>query len=116
MKDEEPLFVGVPDPFDLRKGILTSSKDILNSLRRYENFIAIKKEKMKHTVEIVKIMKEISSLTKKLKLEMPKTSAMLKAKPRIEFPEKIIEEKTKLAELESELANVEEKLNRMERR
>lgn len=115
MKEEEPLFVGVPDPFDLRKGILTSSKDIINSLRRYENFMAIKKEKMKNTIEIVKIMKEISSLTRKLKMSMPKTTARLKAKPEVNFSEKIIHEKTKLVELEDELASVEEKLNRMER-
>jgi hypothetical protein len=115
MKDEEPLFVGVPDPFDLRKGILTSSKDIINSLKRYEKFIAIKKEKMKHTVEIVKIMKEISSLTRKLKLDMPKTHVKPRQMPEANFSDKIIQEKTKLVELEDELASVEEKLSRMER-
>lgn len=115
MADEEPLYVGVPDPFDLRKGILTSSKDIINSLKRYENFIAIKKEKMKHTVEIVKIMKEISSLTRKLKLTMPKSTARLKPVSEAVVSERIIEEKTELARLEDELAGVEEKLRTIER-
>ena len=115
MTDEEPLFVGVPDPFDLRKGLLTSSKDLLNSLRRYENFMTIKKEKMKYTLEIVKIMKDISSMTRKLKISFPKTTARLKVRTEGQVSENIIEKKTKLAELESELASVEEKLGRIER-
>jgi hypothetical protein len=114
MAEEEPLYVGVPDPFDLRKGLLTSSKDIITSLKRYEKFIEIKREKMKHTLEIVKIMKEISSLTRKLKQAMPKTRVRPRIRPEVPFSSRIIEEKTKLAELEDELVRVDEKLGKLE--
>lgn len=114
MANNEPLYVGVPDPFSLRKGLLNSSKDILNSLKRYEKFELIRKEKNNHTFEIVKIMKEINSLVKKLKETMPRTTARLKEAEKVPVENKIITEKTKLAALESELVKVEEKLRSME--
>lgn len=112
---DEPLYVGVPEPTDLRKELLNSSKDIITSLRKYEKFHGIKQEKVKNIIEIIKILKELDSLNRRLKMAMPKSAVQPRIKrPEIPVSKKIISEKTRLAELEDELANVEEKLGKIE--
>ena len=115
MSEGEPLFVGIPEPTGLRKDILNSSKDIITSLRKYDDFSSIRQEKAKHIFEVLKLIKEIDSLNRKLKQAMPKTAVQPGIRrPEIPISSKIIREKTRLADLEQELAKVEEKLGKIE--
>lgn len=106
---DEPLYAGIAQPTELRRELLNSTKMVIDALRRFERINIIKEQKIKFIVELKKIMKEISSLNRKLKQSLPKTTV----KPR-PVSEKIIEEKTKLADLEDELVRVEEKLQSLE--
>ncbi len=134
MADEEPLYVGVFDPIDLRKDLLNSSKVIITSLRKYEQFIFARDEKAKCLAALSRVFREINAFNKRLMHLMPKTKikpGMIKrpepeeqVRPRVmkhvgrrmpvEPTETVIKEKTRLAELEDELAGVEEKLNTLE--
>lgn len=115
MAEEEPLYVGITEPVDIRKDLLNSSRTILSSLKRYEDIVSIKKEKEKIIREIKKNLKEIAVLDKKLKQHMPKPFPAAASAPKPEAPQStMIGEKTRLAELEDELARVEEKLMGME--
>ena len=128
MKEEEPLYVGILDPVDLRKDLLNSSKVLITSLRKYETFNTIREGKEAKFAELRKIIREIEILNRRLKQILPKTH--LKPKMKEEEPAeplmpirkiverpvmpRIIKEKTRLAELEDELAKVEEKLGTIE--
>ena len=129
MSDEEPLYVGVYNPVNLRKDVLTSSRLILSSLQKYEKFVGIKEKKAELIVQLARTVKEINSLNKRLMQFMPKTkikSVTIKKSEEVvpkvvkhvgKIPpamNKSIEEKTRLAELEDELASVEEKLGGLE--
>ena len=130
MPDEEPLYVGVYDPINLRKDVLNSSKTVLSALQKYEKLISIKEEKAGLMVDLARTIRDIQSLNKRLRQMMPKTRVkpMVMKKGEEEEPkvvkkvgivpesavERSIHEKTRLAELEDELASVEEKLGGLE--
>ncbi len=134
MADEEPLYVGVFDPVDLRKDLLNSSKVIITSLRKYEQFISARDEKAKCLAALSMVFREINVLNKRLMHLMPKTKikpGMIKRpeleeqiRPRVvkhvgrrapaEPAAMVIKEKTRLAELEDELVGIEEKLGKIE--
>ena len=144
MPDEQLLYMGVPDPLDLRKDLLNSSKILLGSLKKYENYNEMKKEKAKYVAELAKTFKELNILNRRIKQLLPKAklkpgmirqptrpiapkispaAIMAAAEERhVKKPEakaaapapKIIREKSKLAHLEDELAQVEQKLKKLE--
>ncbi len=116
MPGEEPLYVGIADPVDLRKDLLNASRILISSLKEYEKFNAIKEEKSQYLSEFTKTVREINILNRRIKQLMPKTRikpGMIK-KPMRPAPSRIIDEKTKLAHLEDELVEVEEKLAKLE--
>lgn len=138
MPDEQPLFVGVPDPIDLRKDLLNSSKVLLSSLKKYEDYNERKKEKAKYVADLVKLVKEINLLNRRVKQLLPKAklkpgmikqparaippkvshiavmeAAEKKPEGKKEAPARVIKEKSKLAHLEDELAQVEQKLAKL---
>ena len=44
-KEDNPLFVGITDKDELRKGMLECSKGILESLKFFESFKLVREEK-----------------------------------------------------------------------
>jgi len=73
MAEEEPLYVGIFDPVDLRRDLLNSSKVIITSLRKYEQFVAVRDEKTRYMAALAKTFREISALNRRLMQLMPKT-------------------------------------------
>ena len=116
---KQNFFVGITDPVRTRRNLLNSSKEIIDSLKRYERYEIIKKTKHEYVLELKKIIDELVVLNKKLRNHMPKEQI---AKQHIhQKPRKIRIKKardntsqTKLAELESELAKIEGKLDALE--
>ncbi|VVB81635.1 Uncharacterised protein [uncultured archaeon] len=118
--EEELFFVGIKDPIELRKELLTSSKNLIDSLRKFEQYTEIKQEKQANILELKRVFDELMVLNKKIRNHLPKTP--LKAPPVIK---EVHEEKhakgkpTKFAEnkvdvLEQELAKIEERLGGLE--
>jgi hypothetical protein len=124
--EEEPLFVGIPNPQSVRKELLTSVKAVINDLQRYEQLTEPKKDKIKYVLELRRVMQEISVLNRKIKELMPSTAK--KPRPGEAAPvryaapapsrkeidvSRLEQERGKLRALEAQLAKVEEKLDQI---
>ncbi|MFH1053317.1 MAG: hypothetical protein V1740_02760 [Candidatus Woesearchaeota archaeon] len=112
---EEMFFVGIPNPNEIRRYLLESSKSMIQSLKKYEELKKIREEKVLQMNKFNQIMKQIDLLNKRLKKEFPKISVRL---PSISLNEgeKVVVKKVKggeLDQLENELADIESKLNDM---
>ena len=127
-KDEEVFFVGVKDPIEIRRTILESSKEMVQYLQRAERFKKLRNEKKTQIEKLKEDMKNITSLTKKLKAKLPKTALRaqigkhqkkVKIKEKIEEEREVVQEKvikqptTELQKLESELNKIESRLSKM---
>lgn len=113
--EENLFFVGVKDPVEVRKELLHSSKNLLNSLRRYESFIQVKEEKAQVENELQRVFDELLILNKKLRNQLPKIPVKgAEEAPRKEEPQKAPVPKGKFDILEQELARVEKRLNSLE--
>jgi len=116
--DDGLFFVGIRDPIELRKELLTSSKNLIDSLRRYEAYKDVKEEKLLHVMELKHVFDELLVLNKKLRNKLPHIP--LKAAPPIlrEMPtakgKSIKLSKGKIDVLEEELAKIEERLGSLE--
>ena len=118
---EELFFVGIRDPIELRKELLTSSKNLIDGLRRYESYKGIKEEKLQYVLELKRVFDELLVLNRKLRGKLPKIP--VKVAPTVtreEKPEKMPKgraiklTKGKIDVLEQELAKIEERLGSLE--
>jgi len=118
--EDELFFVGIRDPIEMRKELLTSSKNLIDSLKRYEAYRSVKEEKQQHILELKHVFDELLVLNRKLRGKLPRTP--LKA-PTVEREErqraKTVKITTKPAQskvdvLEEELARIEERLGGLE--
>ena len=119
--EEETFFVGIPDHVEVRKELLTSSKNLLDSLKRHETYVRIKNDKLRAMVDLKRVFDELLLLNKKLRGRLPKVPVKIPAEAPVETPElkefrPHIERaaKSKLDVLEEELAKVEQRLSSLE--
>ena len=128
--EQDLFFVGIRDSVELRKELLLSSKNVLDSLRKYEQYKVIKDQKFQYVAELKRVFDELLVLNKKLRGKMPKvpgkTPMLPGAKEPVEVEEPQVkqsqkqsikmerqEKLSKLDMLEQELARVEERLGRL---
>ncbi len=105
----DQYFVNIKDPQDVRRGLLSNSRRIIQILQRYERIKELRIKKVELLSKMRGINKEINLLVTKLKKEMPKAEIRVKNKPRDteRAPRRSINE---LEKLESELKEIEEKI------
>ena len=120
MTKKQNFFVGLSDPVRIRRNLLNSSKEIIDSLKRYERYEIIKQTKHEYITELKKVLDELVVLNKKVRIHLPKehiAQEHVQKKPkiaRLRKPRDTGSSQTKLAELESELAKIEGKLGALE--
>ena len=121
---EEGIFVGVKDPLRVRKDILESSREVLESLKAYESFKQVREEKRMLFEQLRSDARGISLLFGRLRGELPQLKVPA---PKVEKAKAQSQpnqgnqapatEKTKPAteveRLEQELAQLEEAVKRM---
>ena len=108
------IFVGIKDINEIRKNILTTSKETLRILQSYEQYKQLRTQKLQQTVKLYKTLAEISALNKKIKTTLPKitieeqgpTETITTTEQTILKPAK-----TKLELLEEELEAIESRLS-----
>jgi len=124
---EEPVYIGIESPAEVRRAILESSKSLIRILQMNESIKEKKRQKHYLVTELGGIMNELSSLLSQLKLQLPRIRMSSLPKRHAEKP--IIQDKAakqaikqmappkpKLAhltepqKLEKELQDIEEKL------
>lgn len=122
---KDKFFVGIKNAVNVRRLLLNSSKDVLDALKDFENFEALKQEKAKYIVELKKVIDEILVLNKKLKGHLPKTPLKTPAgsgsgsrshgkKKSSSKAKGMTRVASKMHELESELERVEKRLKTLE--
>ena len=106
----EATYVGVKEPALLRKTILLSARDVISSLKNYEVYKDISREKTKTVFELRRVGEELVVLNRKLRQAFPKTKL-----PQKKAAGKPLEKKTisKLQDLEKALDKIEGKLKGM---
>ena len=72
-KEDELFFVGIPDPIELRRSVLESSKDLLHYLSRFEKFKKVRNEKAEYIAQLNDVTAEIKKLVNKLRTALPRT-------------------------------------------
>ena len=66
-KEPELLFVELREPASIRRDVLMATKDVLDSLKRYEEYKATKAEKMKALAELKHVVDDLLSLNRRLR-------------------------------------------------
>lgn len=116
---KENFFVGINNPVVIRRNLLSASKELIDSLKKYERYELIRNTKHEYVVELKKILDEAVVLNKKLRSHLPKNSA--EEAPKLK-PAKIAHKKAKetgssqakVDILEQELSKIEGKLDALE--
>ncbi|MBD3361613.1 hypothetical protein GF358_02350 [Candidatus Woesearchaeota archaeon] len=113
---KEPLFIGVRDPVFVRRSILLSSKDLIDSLKKFEGLVDLRLRKENYVVEFKRVVDELLVLNRKLRSHLPKTQLREKEVPvktKVE-PKPLPSHKSHLDLLEEELSKVEAKLDALD--
>ena len=109
---EEPYFVQIKDPLDMRRSILGSSKQIIHILQRYERIKELRVRKLDKISKLKALNKEINLIIAKLKKEFPDAGFRVKMGTE---EKKVSKSRRKVSgneiyQLENELRKIEEKL------
>ena len=112
---DESFFVGVRNPLELRRDLLGTSKDIIISLKKYEEIIELRNHKIQLTMDLHNKNKEIKMLAAHLLEVVPKTNlkaAVSRSKSAIKSEATHIrhDNLSELDKLEKELASIDKKI------
>ena len=110
----EPVYMNIENSGEIRRDLLTSSKNLLTVLKRYDAFTDLRSAKLDLILEVKRVIEEIAILEKRLRSKMPRlpyeeSSALV----RREEKTVVRDSKSKLELLESELARIEDKLKNL---
>jgi len=124
---DEHFFVGIRNPSELRKDLITCSRDVVTALIKYEEqYKELRFNKGAQLAELKKAVDDLVFLNKKLRSHLPKTKVMNKVKIKHDCgikPDKkkeivkkkvVHKKKTRLEKLKEELAQLDEKVTRIE--
>ena len=124
-KDDDDFFVIAKDPSEIKRSLLESLKDIVESLQRFEKFKSVREEKLENVDKLRADIKELIKLNSSLKAAMPETKLRIsldkkksKAKKKIvrveekheEIETEVSKPMTELEKLQSELSVIESRL------
>lgn len=70
--ETQQLFVEIREPSVTRRDVLLATKDVLDSLKKYEEYSSIKVEKQKTWDSLKRVMNELLVLNRKLRSAIPK--------------------------------------------
>tara|TARA_Y100000310_G_C20693181_1_gene823728 strand:- start:1371 stop:1745 length:375 start_codon:yes stop_codon:yes gene_type:complete len=121
MSEDENFFVQVRSPGELRKEILISSKNVLMTLKKYEEINDLRSKKVESLSVLKEVMKEIKMLVNQLNNFLPKTTLRAASKKPGRERKESLEVKreikdirkdttSELDKLERELASIEGKI------
>ena len=123
-EEKDIFFVEVKEPDEVRRNVLESLKEVVESLQRFEKFKEMRADKITNINKLGNIVRDINRMVSNLKNSLPqaKIRAMKISKRRIPSKKKIVRVKKKdvvgetkkpvseLEKLEAELSSIENKL------
>lgn len=122
--DNDLLFVALREPSATRRDVLMSIKDVLDILKRYEEYRKTSEEKLRVLAELKQVFDSLQSMNRRLRSKMPK----IPGQRAIERPElaregegkfmgpapEMARPKSKLDILQEELEKIESRLSALE--
>lgn len=131
---QDVLFVEIREPSATRREVLMSTKDVLDALKRYEEYKQLKAEKQEAVFKLKRVMDELGALNRKLRAKLPKVPIKMPeftstARADVEWSARTREKeerfisgpapsaarpKSKLDVLQEELEKIEERLGALE--
>jgi hypothetical protein len=128
--DKDLFYVEVRNPNDVKRNVLEARKEIIEGLQRFENIKFLREKKIENIAKLKGIIKELSTLTLKLKNAFPASKIreqVIKPKKKVtakkysgKKPTKVQEQKkapkavSELEKLETELNDIESQLNSLQ--
>jgi hypothetical protein len=119
----ELYYVHVSQGSTVRRAILEASKLLIECLRRYERFKAVRAARMKSASDLANVFKEINEITAQMRIEMPRIKIpnvkiveekKVQQKPARPVPVQVQpEEQDELKKLEAAIADIEARLGDM---
>lgn len=109
----ELFFVGIKDPIEVRKELLTSSKQVIDSLKRYERYKNINDEKRSTILQLKRVFDELLILNKKMRGKFPSTPSQ-PARTQVVREAPKPPKRSNLDVLEDELSRIEDRLKALE--
>ncbi len=130
MKKQEPdlLFVEIKEPSATRRDVLMATKDVLDCLKKYEEYRHTKEQKTELLSQLKVVVDELGSLNRRLRSKMPKAPIALPVREKSAAWEKeekveksysgpspsVARPKSKLDLLQEELEKIESRLGALE--
>ena len=104
-KEDEAFFVIAKDPSEIKRSLLESLKDIVESLQRFEKFKSVREEKLENVDKLRTDIKELIKLNSSLKAAMPETKLRISLdKKKSKDKKKIVRVEEKHEEIETEVS------------
>lgn len=128
---DEPVYIGIENPAEVRRALLESSKSLIKILQKGERLRENKRQKQQLILQLKETMREISQLISQLKSQMPKVrisslprrhatkpivhaaEGAKQAMKQVSMPKPRAVPLTESQKLERELQDIEEKLKRL---
>jgi len=125
---DEIIHVGIKEPKQHRKEILSLTVDIIQLLKKYEKYKKIEKEKNLYRIHLTKNIKQLTTTLTKFQTMIPQVHMREKRKEKKEYPQtqpqKIIKQKKEiikkpviknkeLEKLETDIASIRSKINKL---
>jgi len=118
MDEKEIFYVNIKNSHNLRRGILETSKQVIEALHKYEKFKKTRADRIRAIEQLILNFREINELASQIKIDMPKIKLPQTKKPKKDEPaEEIVPEHKKFAhESEDELKKLEDAISQIESR
>jgi hypothetical protein len=111
----ELYYVHIGQSHGVRRSILEASKVLIECLRRYEKFKAVRAARMKASSDLAATIREINEISAQMRIEIPKIKVPnvkvveeKKARPQPQAPPP--EDQDELRKLEAAIAEIESRL------
>jgi len=120
--EQDLLFVELKEPSATRRDVLMSTKDVLDILKRYEEYRLVSQEKQRTLEELKRVVDSLQALNRRLRSKMPKPPISipevreLVAREREEKDESISGPQPAMARPKSKLDILQEELEKIESR
>ena len=105
MAQDNPMYAGIPNPNLIRRELLLGTKDIIGSMKSFEQLLILREQKQAVFMDLKRTTEEIIVLNRRLKNAIPK--APIKMVP--------VKEEKRPEPLPSPLTKAERSMERVER-
>ena len=117
VEQKDDFFVGINNPLDVRRNVLECSREMIQTLQTHEKIKKLREAKIKRTLQLKTVIRELDLLFSKLRTALPKTHLRAKVtepKQRLKIKPSNIKEMNEFEQLETQLSTKEQNIRQMQ--